>query len=110
MGPYAFTHQATSVASSLRLQMHSTQHLDGTTVTVQPYRPALAHCDPYIPTDPFQLAGAINEEEPSEVMGYDFPDLRARLHAQEGHERASSIWRAACNIHDTLHCETNLPE
>ncbi|MCQ8833795.1 hypothetical protein [Streptomyces malaysiensis] len=105
LGPYAFPHQATSVASSLRLQMHSTQHVDGTTVTVQPYRPHLTHQDPHVPTDTFQLARMMDEEEPSAVMGHDFPDLWARLHAHEGHDRASSIWRAACTMYDAIHSE-----
>lgn len=109
LGPYAYPHQATSVASSLRLQMHSTQHVDGTTVTVQPYRPHLTYQDPHVPTDPFQLASMMDEEKPSAVMGHDFPDLWARLHAHEGHDRASSIWRAACTMYDAMHSEA-VPE
>ncbi len=38
-------------------------------------------------------------------MGNDFPDLWARLHAQEGYDRASAIWRGACAMYDAMHGE-----
>jgi hypothetical protein len=47
----------------------------------------------------------MDEEAPSTLMGHDFPDLWARLHAQVGHERASSIWRAAGTMYDAMHSE-----
>ncbi|MFR0367629.1 DUF1643 domain-containing protein [Streptomyces sp. MCC20] len=105
LGPFAYPHQALSFASSLRLQMHSTQHVDGSTVTVHPYRPDLTYQDPHVPTDPYQIAEMLDGEKPSGVMGHDFPDLWARLHAQEGYDRASAIWRGACTTYDAMHGE-----
>ncbi|MGW2827213.1 DUF1643 domain-containing protein [Streptomyces sp. NPDC001443] len=105
LGPFAYPHQALSFASSLRLQMHSTQYVDGSTVTVQPCRPDLTYQDPHVPTDPYQIAEMLDGEEPSGVMGHDFPNLWARLHAQEGYDRASAIWRGACTMYDAMHGE-----
>ncbi|TLS45736.1 DUF1643 domain-containing protein [Streptomyces montanus] len=103
-GPYDYLHQADSITTSLRLQRHSTQHVPGTTMTVHPYLPGLDYADPYVPKDPDQLATLMDGEPGGDGTGQNFPDLWARLHAQEGYEGAVRIWKRACNAYDALHC------
>lgn len=102
-GPYGYVHQADSIATSLRLQRTSTQHVPGTTVTVHPYLPQLDYTDPYVPNDPEQLASLMGAEPAGDGSGRTFPDLWARLHAQEGYEPAVRIWTTACNAYDAFH-------
>ncbi|MFD9005939.1 hypothetical protein ACFV0T_34175 [Streptomyces sp. NPDC059582] len=99
-GSYDYFHQAASITTSLRQQRHSTQHVIETTVTVHPYIPGLGYTDPQVPTDPYQLATLIGDDLDGDGTGRNFPDLWARLHAQEGYERAVRIWRRASSIYD----------
>ncbi|MFD7003910.1 hypothetical protein ACFWA5_48740 [Streptomyces mirabilis] len=101
--PYDYLNQAASITTSLRLQRRSTQHVPGTTVTVHPYVPGLDYADPHVPKDPDQLATLIDGDPGGDGMGRHFPDLWARLHAQEGYECAGRIWSRACNAVDALH-------
>ncbi|MFD0068912.1 DUF1643 domain-containing protein [Streptomyces sp. NPDC059944] len=52
IGPYNSTGDAVRISAGLRSQRQSTQHVPGTTVTVQPYQPELPHSEPWVPTRP----------------------------------------------------------
>ncbi|WP_316779678.1 DUF1643 domain-containing protein [Streptomyces sasae] len=97
LGPYYYPHVARHVAAMLRQQMHSTQHVAGTVLTVQPHLGS-EHVEAHVPTDPYVLADLMDEEPPGDGTGHNFPDLFARLYAQEGYERASSLWSRACAV------------
>ncbi|GGN46338.1 DUF1643 domain-containing protein [Streptomyces fuscichromogenes] len=102
-GPHEYLHRAASIATSLRQQLSSTQHVPGTTVTVHPYLPDLDYTEPFVPRDPDQLADLMDTEPGGDGTGRNFPDLWARLEAQEGYEEAERIWRKACIAYDVLH-------
>ncbi|GAB1331739.1 DUF1643 domain-containing protein [Streptomyces sennicomposti] len=99
-GPYDFLHQAVSITTSLRQQRISTQHVPGTTVTVHPYIPGLDYADPHVTRDPDELAMLMDGEPGGDGTGRNFPDLWARLHAQEGYEEAVRTWKRACIAYD----------
>ncbi|MET8411076.1 DUF1643 domain-containing protein [Streptomyces sp. NPDC005195] len=103
LGPYGSVTRAGSVASSLRQQRTSTQHVPGTTISVEPYFPEHDHLDPYLPTDPDLIAALMDSEPGGDGTGRNFPGLWARLHAQEGYESAARIWKAAGSAYDLLH-------
>ncbi|MEU9412218.1 DUF1643 domain-containing protein [Streptomyces sp. NPDC048281] len=102
-GPHEYLHRAASIAASLRQQRSSTQHVPGTTVTVHPYLPGLDYAEPHVPRDPYQLADLMDTELDGDGTGRNFPDLLARLYAQEGYVEAERIWKKACNAYDLLH-------
>ncbi|MBL1086824.1 DUF1643 domain-containing protein [Streptomyces actinomycinicus] len=102
LGPYYHPHVARGVATGLRQQMHSTQHVPGTVVTVQPHRGA-DHLEARVPTDSAVLADLMDDNPPGDGTGRDFPDLYARLYAQEGYERASELWSKACKAWEFSH-------
>ncbi|MFE7077851.1 DUF1643 domain-containing protein [Streptomyces sp. NPDC057620] len=104
LGPYDHLAQAASIASSLRQQRRSTQHVPGTTVTVHPHLPGLAHDVPHVPRDPGQLAALMLKESGGDGTGHDFPDFFARLHAQEGYTTAVRIWLQASTLCNEAHC------
>jgi hypothetical protein len=106
LGPYDVVDQAASMTTSLRLQRRSTQHVPGTTVTVHPYIPGFDYLDPRLPRDPDQLAMLMDSDPGGDGTGRNFPDLWARLHAQEGYEGAVRIWKKACFAYDALHGST----
>lgn len=99
-GPYDFLHEAASITASLRQQRSSTQHVPGTTVTVHPYIPDLDYTDPHVTTDPIEVATLLDREPAADGTGRNFPDLWARLQAQEGYEEAARIWTRACMAYD----------
>ncbi|MFJ2007929.1 DUF1643 domain-containing protein [Streptomyces chartreusis] len=101
-GPYYQLHIATGIATGLRQQMHHTQHVPGTVVTVQPHRGA-EHLQPRVPTDPYALADLMDGDPPGDGTGTNFPDLYARLCAQEGHARAHDLWGKACGAWEHSH-------
>ncbi|GHE34264.1 hypothetical protein [Streptomyces capitiformicae] len=100
LGPYDFLDQAASMTTSLRLQRRSTQHVPGTTVPAHPYVPGLDYLDPRLPRDPDQLATLLDGDLGGDGTGRNFPDLWARLQAQEGYEEAARIWKRACIEYD----------
>ncbi|MFF7764272.1 DUF1643 domain-containing protein [Streptomyces griseorubiginosus] len=102
LGPYFHPHIACRVASGLRRQMHHTQHVPGTVVSVQPHRGA-EHIEARVPTDSYALADLMDEEKGGDGTGRDFPDTYARLCAQEGDERARDLWLKACNTWEATH-------
>ncbi|MGW2612735.1 DUF1643 domain-containing protein [Streptomyces mirabilis] len=102
LGPYDYLSQAASITTSLRLQRRSTQCVPGTTVTVHPYVPGLDYADPHVPKDPDQLATLMDGDSGGDGTGRNFPDLFARLYAQEGHEGAIRIWKRACFAYDAF--------
>ncbi|MEU0390495.1 DUF1643 domain-containing protein [Streptomyces chartreusis] len=102
LGPYYYPHVAAGVAAGLRQQMHHTQHVPGTVVTVQPHRGA-DHLDARVPTDPYALADLMDKDTSGDGTGHNFPDLYTRLHAQEGDERAKELWLKACNVWEWSH-------
>ena len=110
LGPYGYLHQAEAITTSLRQQRSSTQHVPGTTVTVHPYVPGLDYLDPYLPRDPYQLAMLMDSDPHGDCTGRNFPDLWARLHAQEGYGRARDMWGRACATYDALHEEISATE
>ncbi|MGW0633777.1 DUF1643 domain-containing protein [Streptomyces sp. NPDC002758] len=105
IGQYDFeaSHEAATFANSLRFQRSSNEHVPGTTITVQPYRGAVDHLSPRLPTDPYQLAELMADEPHGDGTGSNFPGLWPRLQAQEGRERAAQIWDAASTAYDVLH-------
>ncbi|MGW4784945.1 DUF1643 domain-containing protein [Streptomyces sp. NPDC004230] len=101
LGPYDYAHVACRVGTSLRQQMRHTQHVAGTVVTVQPHR-GTGHLEPCVPTDPYALADRMDGEPHGDGTGRNFPNLFSRLHAQEGYDRARSIWGSACTANEWL--------
>lgn len=90
---FTFRHQAEMAAASLRRQLSSTAHPEGTEISwgetpagIEPLAP--------LPTDPYLIAGATYAEPDNfeDLPGAEFPDLFSRLQAQEGDERAGKIW------------------
>ncbi|MFE9770000.1 DUF1643 domain-containing protein [Streptomyces sp. NPDC005808] len=110
LGPYDYLHQAQSITTSLRSQRSSTQHVPGTTVTVHPHLSGLDYLDPNLPRDPYQLALLMDSDADGDGTGRTFPDLWARLHAQEGYEGACDIWGKACATYDAMHGEVRVAE
>ncbi|MEV5786745.1 hypothetical protein AB0L42_38030 [Streptomyces sp. NPDC052287] len=45
----------------------------------------------------------MDSEPAGDGTGRNFPDLWARLHAQEGYESAARIWKTASSAYDALH-------
>ncbi|AIA00538.1 hypothetical protein [Streptomyces noursei] len=102
LGPFAESHAAHDFAQGLRRQMSYTAHVDGTVVDVGDYRPELDHRDAYLPTDPYALATAMDDDEHGDGTGRNFPDLYARLVAQRGYD-AADLWGRACAAYDYMH-------
>ncbi|MFF9410384.1 hypothetical protein ACF1B0_33390 [Streptomyces anandii] len=71
-------------------------------MTVHPYVPGLDYTDPHVTRDPNELAMLMDGEPGGDGTGRNFPDLWARLHAQEGYEEAIRIWKKACIAYDAL--------
>jgi hypothetical protein len=65
-------------------------------VSVEPYLPEHDHIDPHLAKDPDHIATLMDSEPAGDGTGRNFPDLWARLHAQEGYESAARIWKTAC--------------
>ncbi|NUK54949.1 hypothetical protein HRW14_32805 [Streptomyces lunaelactis] len=105
IGPYEKEHQAEEVAAGLRGQLHNTQHVEGTVIDVGDYRPELEHLDPRVPAEPYALAEAMDDDQGGDGTGCNFPDLYARLVAQEGPTRAYEVWGQACTAYDVLHSD-----
>ncbi|MFG2424977.1 DUF1643 domain-containing protein [Streptomyces sp. NPDC048448] len=103
VGPYGSVNHANSVATSLRQQRNNTQHVPGTTVSVEPYLPELDHIHPQLTTDPDHIATQMDSEAAGDGTGRNFPDLWARLPAQEGYGSAALIWKTASSAYDALH-------
>ncbi|MET9427948.1 MULTISPECIES: hypothetical protein [unclassified Streptomyces] len=103
LGPYETERQAERMAAGLRSQTHHTQHVEGTTFDVDNYRPELQHLDARVPVDPYTLAEAMDDDQDGDGTGRNFPDLYARLLAQEGHACAADLWGKACQEYDDLH-------
>lgn len=102
LGPYEKEHQAEEMAAGLRRQMHNTHHVQGTVIDIGDYRPELDHLAPRVPAEPYALADAMDDEPGGDGTGRNFPDLYARLVAQEGHDRAAELWGKACRVYDYL--------
>lgn len=83
-------------------QTYNTQHVEGTTFDVGDYRPELDHLAPCVDADPYGLADVMDDDQGGDGTGRNFPDLYARLVAQEGHDRAAELWGKACHIYDYL--------
>ena len=92
---FAYRHQAEQASRSLTLNLACTAHVEGTTITWSPTPDSIAPLAP-VPTDVLSVADLMDEADhlPSE---HRFPDLFARLTAQEGYEAAAVTWRAACS-------------
>lgn len=102
LGPYEYEHQAEGMAAGLRRQTYNTQHVEGTTIAVGAYRPELGHLAPRVDGDPYALADAMDDDPGGDGTGRNFPDLYARLAAQEGNDRAAELWGKACHVYDYL--------
>lgn len=102
IGPYEQQRQAEEMAAGLRAQMYNTQHVEGTVIGVDGYRPELEHLDPRVPAEPYALAEAMGDIEGGDGTGRNFPDLFVRLVAQEGPTRAHEVWGQASNAYDYL--------
>ena len=102
-GPYDNHDQADALADGLRAQLDDAIHVPGTTITVVPYDYALPHREPYVTTDPKQLAYGMDAAEADASREAGFPNLYARLQAQLGYEPARDIWLQAAAAYDWLH-------
>lgn len=98
---FVFRHQAEQAAGTLRFNLFNTAHPEGTAITwgstpneVTPLYP--------VPTDSYALSQEITTEvdDRDERYGANYPDLYARLQAQEGVDQASKLWRTACALLD----------
>ncbi|TDU67874.1 hypothetical protein EDD91_7933 [Streptomyces sp. KS 21] len=105
IGPYEHESRAEEIAAGLRRQLHSTAHVEGTVITTGAFRPDLDHLDPQVPKDPYALAEAMDHDPGGDGTGRNFPDLYARLCAQEPPEYASNLWGRACSAYDYLHAD-----
>ncbi|MFJ4879939.1 hypothetical protein ACIP93_32695 [Streptomyces sp. NPDC088745] len=105
IGPYEHEGRAEEIAAGLRRQLHYTSHVEGTVITVGAFRPDLDHLAPQVPRDPYALAEAMDNDPGGDGTGHNFPDLYARLCAQEPAEYASNLWRRACSAYDYLHAD-----
>ncbi|WP_189316383.1 hypothetical protein [Streptomyces brasiliensis] len=59
--------------------------------------------DARVPTDPYALADLMDDEQPGDGTGHNFPDTYTRLCAQEGYERAKDLWLKACRVWEWSH-------
>ncbi|MFD9078255.1 hypothetical protein [Streptomyces erythrochromogenes] len=96
IGPYEHESRAEEVAAGLRRQLHHTAHIDGTVISTGAFRPDLDHVEPQVPRDPYALAEAMDTDPDGDGTGRNFPDLYARLCAQEPEAYASELWKRAC--------------
>ncbi|MDH6544107.1 hypothetical protein M2167_006664 [Streptomyces sp. SPB4] len=96
IGPYEHESRAEEVAAGLRRQLHHTAHVEGTVISTGAFRPDLDHVEPQIPRDPYALAEAMDTDPGGDGTGRNFPDLYARLCAQEPEAYASELWKRAC--------------
>lgn len=103
IGPYEHEYHAEEIAAGLRRQLHSTAHVEGTVIATGAFRSDLDHLDARVPTDPYTLAVAMDNDPGGDGTGRNFPDLYARLCAQEPAEYASNLWGRACSAYDFLH-------
>lgn len=103
---YQFGHQAEHASWSLHSDLTCTQHVEGTTISFGPTPAGVVPLEP-VPTDTYQMAVLISEEDNDQPMGHNFPDLFSRLKAQEGYETASKIWSDACWWLDYLELPTD---
>ncbi|MFF8271417.1 hypothetical protein ACF059_29100 [Streptomyces sp. NPDC016562] len=79
--------------------------MEGTVITTGDFRPDLDHLEPQIPKNPDALAEAMDNDPGGDGTGRHFPDLYARLSAQEPPEYASNLWGRACSAYDYLHAD-----
>ncbi|GGV20470.1 hypothetical protein GCM10010275_72370 [Streptomyces litmocidini] len=77
--------------------------MEGTVIETGAFRPDLDHLQPRVSTDPYVLAEAMDNDPDS--AGRDFPDLYARLLAQEPAAHASDLWGRACSARDHLYAD-----
>ncbi|MFE5718606.1 hypothetical protein [Streptomyces erythrochromogenes] len=96
IGPYEYESRAEEIAAGLRRQLHHTTHVEGTAITTGALRPDLDHLDPQVPKDPYALVDAMDNDPAGDGTGRNFPDLYARLCAQEPEAHASDLWKRAC--------------
>jgi hypothetical protein len=92
---FVFRHQAEHASWSLTQDLVGTAHVEGTTITWSPTPPG-ADAEPPVPVDALALAGLVDRQDEDLPTGHAFPDLFARLKAQEGYEAARRIWRETC--------------
>ncbi|WP_405546640.1 hypothetical protein OG590_40165 (plasmid) [Streptomyces goshikiensis] len=103
IGPYEHESRAEEIAAGLRRQLHHTAHVEGTVITIGAFRPDLDHLEPQVPKDPYALAEAMDNDPDGDGTGRNFPDLYARLCAQEPAASASDLWGRASVAYDVLH-------
>ncbi|MFE5483005.1 hypothetical protein [Streptomyces sp. NPDC056527] len=85
IGSYENDSRAEGIAAGLRRQLH----VEGNVIVTGDFRPDLDHLDPRVPTDLYALAEAMDNGPDGDGTGRNFPDLSARLCAQEPAEYAS---------------------
>lgn len=98
VGPYDYRFQAEQAMYYFLGCAQSTAGARDAAVTVLPYDEAEDHRPGLMPEYAWHLAELIQEEGADREPG-DFPDLYARFAAHQG-ERASALWREACEILD----------
>lgn len=92
-------HSAEHAATSLRFDLTSTQHVEGTTISYSPTPEGVTPLAP-VPADPYTVAEFLAKEDDNRPYGHAFPDLFSRLKAQFGHEKACRIHSEAARIAD----------
>ncbi|MGW8358852.1 hypothetical protein [Streptomyces wedmorensis] len=105
MGPYEHENTAQEMAAGLREQLDSTAHVEGTVIETGAFRPDLDHLEPRVPTTPYALAEAMDDDPGGDGTGRNFPHLYARLCAQELAEYARNLWGRAGSTYDYLHAD-----
>lgn len=91
---FPFKFQAEHACASLDQDLVGTSHVEGTTITSGPTPDGITPLPP-LPADALALSMLISEDDGALPMGHGFPDLFARLKAQEGYEAAARIWADA---------------
>lgn len=99
VGPFKLETLRDHWTAALRMQMHCTAHVEGTTLVPAPFNPDY---DPQFTIDPYglsdnahELAKLMRDDEGGDGTGRHFPDLYARLLCQYGDRRAKYLYQQA---------------
>lgn len=103
---FPFWHEAETACTSLRRQLTNTAHPAGTTIAWAETPDGISPLPP-LNTGTWALAEAIlaAPDQSHWEPGAEFPDLFSRLQAQEGTDRAMTMFREACQIVGAIEAE-----
>lgn len=97
---FTYKHQAEQVASHLKFWRLNSNCPEDAEISDGGLTPPGVIPLPPVPTTVGGLIEAMNAEDESQSHADRYPDLYTRLQAQEGHEEAARLWKAACSLMD----------